>query len=202
MKTFLNSLRLTVWTAEFLWKAVTFVIVAAGGTTAGVLAAGLQVFHGFGWLAWYGVGLLAALITALIIYLVRAAQRAAAEASVATAIAAKSTRINPLRASFSDEVIHVADLHLPGKQVHEHKQFRNCKFVGPGAILLLGGTFVRSGFHEVGHILTVPDNTLVTGITVLQNCTVEGCEFYRTTLLVPRNQAAALQQVPGVQVAL
>lgn len=155
-----------------------------------------------GWLAWFGVGLLAALLTSLIIYLVRAAQRAAAEASVATAIAAKSTRINPLRANFSDEVIHLADLHLPGKQVHEHKQFRNCKFVGPGAIVLLGGTFVRSEFHDIGHILTLPDNTFVTGIIVLQNCTVEDCEFYRTTLLVPRNQAAALQQIPGVQVAL
>ncbi|MFV8632208.1 hypothetical protein ACNRDB_22400 [Ralstonia pseudosolanacearum] len=202
MKKILDSLKLTVWTAEFAWKVVTFLIVAAGGTTASVLAAGLQVFHGLGWLAWFGVGLLAALLTALTIYLVRAAGRAAAEASATVAIAVKSTRINPLRANFSDEVIHLADLHLPGRQVHEHKQFRNCKFVGPGAVVLLGGTFVRSGFHDIGHILTLPDNTLVTGITVLQNCTVEDCEFYRTTLLVPRGQAEALRQIPGVQVAM
>jgi hypothetical protein len=91
---------------------------------------------------------------------------------------------------------------LPGKQVHEHKQFKRCKFVGPGAVALMGGTFVRSGFYEIGHILTVPDNIYITGITVLVNCTVEDCEFYQTTVVVPRAQADALRQIPGVQVAL
>ncbi|WP_156441870.1 hypothetical protein [Burkholderia sp. MSMB1078WGS] len=202
MKNLLNSLRLTVWTAEFAWKLVTFGIVAAGGTTAGVLASAAQMFQGLGMLGWYGTGLIAALLTAVIIYLVRASQRAAAEASVASAIAAKSTRINPLRANFSDEVIHIADLHLPGKQLHEHKQFRNCKFVGPGAIALGGGTFVRNNFHDSGHILTVPENTVITGVTMLLNCTVEDCEFYRTTLLIPRGSADVFRNIPGAQVAM
>jgi hypothetical protein len=202
MKKLLDSLKLTIWTAEFAWKIVTFIVVAAGGTTAGLLASGLEVFHGLGWLAWYAIGLLAALVTASIIYLVRAAQRAAADTAVANAIAAKPTQINPLASSFSDAVIYVSDLHLPARQVHEHKQFRRCKFVGPGAIALIGGTFVRSGFYDTGHILTIPDNTFVTGITVLMNCTVEDCEFFKTTILVPRSQADAIRQIPGIQVAL
>lgn len=202
MKKLLEYFKLTVWTADFAWKAFTFIVVAAGGTTAGVLASGLQIFATFGWLAWFGIGLLAALTTALTVYLVRAAQRSAAEAVLANALAAKSTQINPLHSSFSDAIIHLSDLHLPGKQVHQHKQFKRCKFVGPGAIALLGGTFVRSGFYETGHVLTVPENTLITGITVLLNCTVEDCEFYQTTLLIPRAQADALRQVPGIQIAL
>jgi hypothetical protein len=202
MKKFLDSFKLTVWTAEFTWKIVTFLIITAGGTTAGFLASGLAIFHSLGLLAWFGIGLLAALVTALIIYLVRAAQRASAEAAVATAIAAKSTQINPLMANFADSIIRIADLHIPGKQVHEHKQFRRCKFVGPGAIALIGGTFHHSSFYEIGHILTIPDNTFVTGITVLMNCTVEDCEFFQTTILIPRSQADALQKIPGVQVAL
>lgn len=202
MKKLLEYLKLTAWTADFAWKAFTFLVVVAGGTTAGVLAAGLQMFQSLGWLAWFGIGLLAALLTAFTAYLVRAAQRAAAQAALANAVAAKATQINPLQASFSDVVIRLADLHLPGKQVHEHKQFRRCKFVGPGAVALLGGTFVRSGFHDIGHILTVPDNTFITGITLLVNCTVEDCEFYQTTVLVPRTQADTFRQIPGVQVAL
>ncbi|WP_156924405.1 hypothetical protein [Derxia gummosa] len=202
MKKIIDFIKLTVWTAEFAWKIVTFLIVAAGGTTAGLLASGLEVFNSYGWLAWFGVALLAALITALIIYLVRASQLASAEAAVASAIAAKSSQINPLLSSFSDVVIHLADLHLPGRQVHEHKQFRRCKFVGPGAIALIGGTFVRSGFYEIGHILIIPDNTFVSGITVLMNCTVEDCEFFRTAILIPRAQAETFQKIPGVQVAI
>lgn len=202
MKKFIDGLRLTVWTVEFMWKVITFLIVAAGGTTAAVLATGVQAFKEVGYLAWFGVGLVAALLTALTVFLVRSAQRAAAEATLANALATNRTGINPLHASFSDEVIYLADLHLPGKQVHEHKQFRRCKFVGPGAIALMGGTFVNSNFNDIGHILTVPDNTYVTGITVLLNCTVEDCEFFRTTILVPRSQAEHLKKIPGVQVAL
>lgn len=71
-----------------------------------------------------------------------------------------------------------------------------------GAIALLGGTFVNSSFHDVGDILTVPENTFVTGITMLQGCTVEGCEFYRTTLLVPRSAVEHFRRIPGVNVAM
>lgn len=202
MKKFLDSFKLAVWTAEFVWKVVTFLIVGAGGTTAALLASGLEVFRGFGWLAWYSVGLLAALASALIIYLVRAAQRANSEALVNTAMAGKSTKINPLSGNFTDEIIYISDLYLPGKQVHEHKQFRRCKFVGPGAIGIIGGNFVRSGFIDIGAILAIPDNTPVTGITVLMNCTVEDCEFYRTTVIIARGQVQNVSQIPGVQIAM
>lgn len=202
MKKFLDNVKLTVWTAEFVWKILTFMIVAAGGTTAGLLAAGLETFRGYGWFALYSVGLLAALVVALIIYIVRASQRASAEAMLNTAMAGRSTNINPLAGNFADEIIYISDLCLPGKQVHEHKQFRRCKFVGPGAVCLMGGTFVRNGFYEIGHILTIPENTTVSGITVLKNCTVEDCEFFRTTLIIPRVQAQIFSQIPGCVVAM
>ncbi|MFP5443666.1 MAG: hypothetical protein ACLGIY_08705, partial [Betaproteobacteria bacterium] len=105
---------MTVWSADFAWKAFTFVVVAAGGTTAGVLASGLQIFAAFGWLAWFGVGLLSAAMTALILYLVRASQRSAAETALANALATKSTQVNPLQSSLSDAIIHLSDLYLPG----------------------------------------------------------------------------------------
>jgi hypothetical protein len=202
MKKFFDNFKTAAWVAEFLWKVGTLLIITLGGTTAGFLASGLEIFRGFGWLAWYGVALIAALIFALIIYLARASQRAGAQALLASALAAKSTRINPLDASFEGQIIHIADLHLPGKQMHEHKQFRRCKFVGPGAIGLLGGSVIRCGFYDIGHILTLPNDTMVSGITILQNCTFEECQFYQITLIAPRNQAQSFAQLPGVQVAM
>ena len=203
MKKILKSLRLYVWTADLTWQVVTFLVVAAGGTTAGLLAASSQLFRALGPLAWFAVALVAAIAIALIFFLVRSAQRAAAEAAIATAMASKPSAVNPLLTSFSDQVIPMEALHLPGRQMHQHKQFRRCKFVGPGALAILGGTFVNSSFNDAGHILTVPDNTSITGITVFENCTVEDCEFFRVTLLIPRVAATTFAAgLPGAVIAM
>jgi hypothetical protein len=203
MNKFFKYLRLSVWTADLAWKVVTFVVVTAGGTTAGILAASSQLFHAWGALAWFAVGIIAAVAISLIVFLVRAAQRAAAEAALATAMATKPSSVNPLLTSFSDQVIPMAALHIPGRQVHQHKQFRRCKFVGPGALALLGGTFVNSSFKEAGHVLTIPENTVITGITVFENCTVEDCEFFQITLLIPRASAAQFAAgIPGASIAM
>ncbi|WP_186214244.1 hypothetical protein [Burkholderia gladioli] len=202
MKSFLNSLRLTVWTAQFIWGALSFLVVAAGGTTAGVLAIGQNLLREYGPLAWFGVGLVAAMMTALTIFLLRRAQLAAAQAEAHRALLAKSTRINPLKSSFDGEIIYLPDLYLPGKQLHSRKHFRNCRFVGPGSIALMGGTFFGTGFYDSGDVLVVPRGASVSGIVVLENCTLEGCEFYRVTILVGPDQVSAIRQVPGVRVAV
>lgn len=172
--------------AEWAWRIVTFVVVAAGGTTAGILAAGSKLFQALGPLAWFGIGLLAALLLALILFLVRLANLKVAEAAYTQAMAARSGSINPLSPSFTDQVIPLEDLRLPGKQMHSNKQFKRCKFVGPGALAILGGTYVHDGFFEGGDIILLPDGVLLTGILVFENCTVEDCEFYRVTILTNR----------------
>ena len=203
MKKILEWLRLSVSTADFAWKVVTFIVVAGGGTTAGFLAASSNLLQAWwGPLAWFSIAIVASFAIALIVYLVRSAQRAGAEAAIATAMAMKPSSVNPLLTSFSDLVIPMESLHLPGKQMHQHKQFRRCKFVGPGAVALIGGTFVRIAFNDSGHILIIPDNTIVTGITVFENCTVEDCEFFRVALLIPRGAAAQFSQIPGAQIAM
>ena len=203
MKKILEYMRLSVSTADLAWKLVTFVVVTGGGTTAGLLAASSQMFRAWGPLAWFGIAIIAALSISLIIFLVRASQRAGAEAAHATAMASKPSTVNPLLTSFADQVIPMESLHLPGRQVHQHKQFRKCKFVGPGALALLGGTFVNSSFNESGHILTIPDNTMLTGITVFENCTVEDCEFFRVTIMIPRASAPQFAAgLPGAPIAM
>lgn len=202
MKQLFDYLKLSASTTELAWKLFTFIVVAAGGTTAGVLAAGSILFGQAGWLAWFGIGLLAALAFALIVYLVAAATKARASAAFSTAMASRPSAVNPLQKSFEDLIIPIESLKLPCTPVHEYKSFRRCKFVGPGALALLGGTFVRSGFNNSGHILTLPEQAFITGITVLKECTVEDCEFFSVTIMVPKNIAATMAaSVPGIQVA-
>jgi len=186
--------------AEWAWRILTFLILAAGGTTAGLLAEGSEFFQALGPLAWLGIGLLTALLMAFIFFLVRLAHLKAAEAAYTQAMAARQGSVNPLSPSFTDQVIPLEDLRLPGKQVHSHKQFKRCKFVGPGALAILGGTYVHDGFFEGGDIILLPDPVLLTGILVFENCTVEDCEFYRITILTTRPGAEGFRQM-GATVA-
>jgi hypothetical protein len=203
MKKALENLRLWVWTADFAWRLVEFAVVVAGGTTAALLAASSQLLQAMGPLAWFGIGLVAALLVSLVFYLVAAARRATANATLLSALASKPSPVNPLLNSFEDKVIPMASLYLPGRQLHRHKLFRRCKFVGPGVVALLGGNFSQSRFIGAGHVLTIPDNTMLTAITVFENCTIEDCEFFQVALIIPRTAAQNFaQQLPGVQVAL
>ncbi len=202
MKQIFDYLKLSASAADLAWKLFAFIVVAAGGTTAGVLAAGSALFGQAGWLAWFGISILAALAFSLIVYLVAAATEARASAAFSTALAGRPSSVNPLQKSFEDLIIPIESLKQPGTPVHEYKSFRRCKFVGPGALALLGGTFVRSGFNNSGHILTLPDQVFITGITVLKECTVEDCEFFSVTILVPKNIAKTFaESIPGIQVA-
>ena len=202
MKKILDYFQLSASAAELAWKLFTFAVLAAGGTTAGVLAAGTSLFQSAGWLAWFAIGIAAALSFAAILYLVSAASRARAAAALSTAMASRPSGVNPLAKSFEDLIIPIESLKLPGQPVHEYKSFRRCKFVGPGALALLGGTFIKSGFNNSGHILTLPDKTFITGITVLKECTVEDCEFITVTILVPKNVAEEFRnKVPGILIA-
>lgn len=202
MKKLFEYLKLSASAAELAWKVFTFVVVAAGGTTAAVLAAGSELFKNAGPLAWLAVAITAALVFAMVLYLVAAASSARASAMLTTALSSRPSSINPLLRNFEDLVIPIEALRLPGMSVHDHKSFRRCKFVGPGALALLGGTFVRSNFNNIGHLIPLPEEIFLTGITALRGCTVEDCDFYSVTLLVPKEMASTFESaVSGVQVA-
>jgi len=110
--------------------------------------------------------------------------------------------VNPLAESFTDQVIYLPDLYLPRKQLHSNKQFKRCKIVGPGAIAMLGGAYISTGFLEIGSPIVLPDNTLLTGVLVLENCTVENCEFVGITLLVNKAAGEAFKKMGAPVVGL
>ncbi len=173
--------------AEWAWRLTTLAVVLGGGTMAGLLARGTELFKASGLLAWFAIGLCAATTIAVIFYLVKLGYRQSAEATYFQLIAQPHSNINPLSESFTDQVIYLPDLYLPRRQVHSNKQFKRCKLVGPGAIAMLGGTYIRTGFLESGSPIVLPENTFLTGVLVLENCTVEDCEFIGITLLINKH---------------
>jgi hypothetical protein len=181
--------------AEWAWRIVTLIIVAGGGTAAGLLAKGTELFGSAGVLGWFSVGLVISLLISLIFFLVQLGNRQSAEANYLQLLSQPHNKINPLSESFSDQIIYIPDLYLPRRQVHSNKQFKRCKLVGPGVIAMIGGTYIRTGFNEAGSPIVLPENTMLTGVLVLENCTVEDCEFIGITLLVNPQAGEAFKKM-------
>ncbi len=205
MNKFLNSITIFstgMSTVDWIWKLLTILVIGGSGTTTALLAADSPFFKEFGELGWGMVGLVCAVIITLIFYLIKSADCKSAYAEYTRAVSQPKNHINPLLDSFKDQIIPIEELRVPGMQVHENKHFKDCSFVGPAAVALVGGTFVNTNFTETGDLIPVPDNTHLTGVILLRNCTVENCNFYRTTLMVSERQAKQIAAaVPGLKVA-
>jgi hypothetical protein len=186
--------------AEWAWRIVVFVFVGAGGTVTAFVAKADPVLKELGPIYWIGVGAIAALVISVILYLIKSSQLKQSEADLNRALAVPRSTINPLLNSFTDSIIPVEDLRLPRTQLHENKHFLRCKFVGPAALAILCGIYVRSNFLDSGDVIALPENVALSGIVVLKNCTVEDCEFIRTTILVDQVTAKGIAAVPGAQV--
>jgi hypothetical protein len=188
--------------ADWAWKLLTIFIIGSGGTAGGILASDAPLFKELGMLSWFLIALLCAILIALIFYLIKSAEIKSAQAEYTRIVSQPKSHVNPLLDSFKDLIIPVEELRVPGVQVHENKHFKRCTFVGPAALALMGGNFIRTNFYETGDIIPLPNQTYITGIIVLKNCTVEDCRFYRTTLMVSEEQAQGMvQAVPGLKVA-
>jgi hypothetical protein len=185
--------------AEWVWRIITILVVAGGGTTAGLLAKGSEFFNSFGLLGWIFIGLCVSLLITLIFYFIKLANKNSAEAAYIQRISVTKSNINPLSDSFIDQIIKISDLYLPLKQAHSHKQFKRCKIVGPGAVAILGGTYIKNGFIEIGSLIVIPNTATLTGVLVLENCTVENCEFIGVTLIVDKQAGEVFKEL-GAQV--
>lgn len=186
--------------AEWLWRIVTFLFIGSSGLITAFLAKADPLLKQLGPIYWVYIGLVTSLVVAIIFYLIKSAILKQAQADFNRAMAIPRTLINPLLDSFKDAIISVEDLRLPTLQLHENKHFKRCKFVGPAAIAIIGGTYMNTGFADCGDVIVLPKDALLTGIVVLKNCTVEECQFIRTTILTDQNTAKGFASIPGAQV--
>lgn len=190
IKKFLNSLKSGAEWAELLWKIIALILVIFGTTATALLAKASTQINQLGSFVWVAVGIISCLIFTLIVYLVNLSKKKNSEtnmlnveANYLASLASPKSSINPLSEVFQDQVIYLPDLYLPRKQLHKNKLFKRCKIVGPGAIALLGGSYMNSSFSETGSIIVLPDETMLTGVLVLENCTVDECELIGVTIL-------------------
>ncbi|GHA32775.1 hypothetical protein ACFFLZ_05320 [Photobacterium aphoticum] len=186
--------------AEWIWRIVTIVFIGGSGTLTALLAKADPVLKELGVIYWVAIGIITSLIVILILYLFKTSILKQSEADLNRILSTPKNTVNPLSESFKDLVIPVEDLRLPRLQLHENKHFKRCKFVGPASICILGGTYNRGGFHECGDIIALPEDVYLTGIIVLKNCTVEDCEFIRTTVFTDQNTARGFLNAFGSQV--
>jgi len=186
--------------ADWAWRIVTLLFVGTSGIVTALIAKTDPVLKELGPIYWIAVGIIVALIVSIILYLIRSSQLKQAEADFNRAMAIPRSTINPLANTFTDSIIPIEDLRLPRSQLHENKHFKRCKFVGPAAVAIIGGTYVRSNFLDCADIVALPEGVKTVGIVIFQNCTVEDCEFIRITIFVDQNTAKDLAATPGAQV--
>ncbi len=186
--------------AEWAWRIFSLLFIGASGAMTALLAKADPVLKELGSIYWVAVGLITSIILVVILYLFKQATLKQAQADFVRVMATPRNSINPLSESFKDSVIPVEELRLPTLQLHEHKQFKRCKLVGPAAIAIIGGTYNNCNFNDCGDMIALPENVMLTGIIVLKNCTVEECDFIRTTILTDQVTAKGFAAVPGAQV--
>lgn len=186
--------------ADWAWRITTVLFIGGSGTITAFVAKADPVLKELGAIYWVSIGVLVSLIISAILYFVKSANLKEAQANFNRVMATPKNTINPLSDSFKDSIISIEDLKLPIQQLHENKHFKRCKFVGPAAIAIIGGNYVNSGFTECGDLIALPDNVLLTGIIVFKNCTVEECQFIRTTVFTDQNTARGFLAVPGASV--
>ncbi|AGN34169.1 hypothetical protein VPPG_00044 [Vibrio phage VD1] len=173
--------------AEWAWRIITVLFISSSGAITGFLAKADPVLKDLGPVYWILIGTLTSVFIALTFYLIKSSVLKQSQADYHASLSVPKNSINPLNDSFTDLIIPLEDLRLPTQQLHENKHFKRCKFVGPGAIAILGGNYLIPFFNDCGDVIALPDQSYLTGIVVLKNCTVDNCEFIRTTILVDQN---------------
>lgn len=193
----------SMWTtSDRIWKSAIFILSVFGVTSFTGWAASVSTyFQSLGLLIWIGVGLLAGLIFAFIVYLINLSVLNSSRAKFITSISEPRESINPLESNFENRIIPLSDLDLPDKPIHENKRFSNCTFVGRGTVAIISSNLERTGYIECGHIIPIPNNTVITGAIGFLSCNFISCKFYRTTLMLGEADAEAMRQVPGAKIA-
>lgn len=175
--------------AEWVWRLFSLVSIGGTAVAAGVLARIDPILSQMGWLYWFFIALIAGLMVSLILLMIKAAVLRQSMSEYYERLSVPKSQVNPMLETFVDIIIPIEDLRLPITQIHSKKHFRRCKFVGPATVAISGGSYSNSQFTEIGDIIALPNNSHLVGVTLLQNCVVEACEFIRVTIIADQNTA-------------
>lgn len=196
---FKNAKTKSEW-VDFIERMLGYILLAFGTTISGVWAYTSQALREMGPFMWVIVTVCIGLSLSIIFFLINLGFKIKAQANLTTVqanhvaiLSTPKSNINPLAEVFSDQVIYIPDLYLPILSVHKNKVFKRCKIVGPGAVAIMGGTIMNNNFHGCGDFIGLPENTMLTGILVLENCTIENCDIVQVTITSSLSAIAQLK---------
>lgn len=181
--------------AEWAWRIATLLFIGGSGTLTAFIAKTDPIFKELGAVYWIGVGIVVSLVVTFVFYLIKCALLKQAEADFHRSMSTPKHTINPLAESFKDLIIPIEDLRLPSKQMHKNKHFKQCQFVGPAALAIGGGNYSGINFIECGDIVALPIGVEMTGITLLDGCTVDQCDFVKVTVFVSQGTGKGFLEI-------
>ncbi|KGF60294.1 hypothetical protein LH92_10465 [Acinetobacter baumannii] len=168
---------------ELFWKLFGYLLVLVGGSTTGILAKASEIFKNYSLFCSVVVGIATSFILALLLYLLSLSRKKNAEALYLNIHSQPTSTINPLSDSFDSKIINVADLEMPLNSPHKNKLFKRCEIVGPGTIFIKGGTSSHTKFLNCGDVILAPIEMVLTGVIILENCTLDQCKLINITLI-------------------
>jgi hypothetical protein len=139
-------------------------------------------------------GLLAELAVAVLDRVFRASAAQSAAAAQARERLGE-TAIHPLVAGAADPMVALEGRRLSTRQFQTGKHFKRCRFEGPGGIVLVGGTYEHCRFVDGTRFVPIEPGRLMPSFGVLQDCTVEHCEFHRVIIFCSQELADVLTPV-------
>lgn len=89
----------------------------------------------------------------------------------------------------SGHTIKIVDLQVGEPMLHVGIEFRDCSFIGPGALIIRGGSFVGVCFTCCGDVLAAQEDAYLTGIACLDDCSFFQCDFTHITLIANKTTA-------------
>ena len=182
--------------AEYISRILSAVLVFGGSGMSAWLSQESPIFDSIGTpLAVIIVFFVSAIIISGLLLLIRISGMYAKQQQYYDKLALADHRINPLDDAFVNKVIPLEDLRLPGKMVLKNKLFKNCKFVGPGALVIIGTKMQSCTFSGCGNAIFVDGSETVTGLVALDGCSLEGCELIRTTPIFHQQEKEGLAKL-------
>ncbi|WP_151958190.1 hypothetical protein, partial [Acinetobacter guillouiae] len=99
--------------AEIVWKAITFIVVAFGGTTTAIIANTSEVFKNYSLFISLLIGIATSIVLVILFYFINLSRKQSAQVEYFNKLSLHNSEINPLSESFLNKVINLSDLQLP-----------------------------------------------------------------------------------------
>jgi hypothetical protein len=179
MRWFKAALTWIVGQAINNWPAI---VVIAGGSLMGYLAAISDWLASYGPVAWGGVGLISigVMVGIYFLYGVAKSRVALADYTKGKTIAVST---NVRASTHREEKLNLIDFYHPFFEALENVRFDDCDLFGPASIIIEGGTFLRCAFIDCELVIVRSDRP-VKGATVFRHSTFDRCKLYRITFLM------------------